>query len=588
MKFRRNLFARLNAGLAAVFMLIVIIYWLSHRQTTEVIQREIRQSNLQKLQLMKSDMDFKIEQMVSFSMILLNDSTVRQFASIPIDRMSYDQMVIRRAIQDKIVFQENISPQWKSSFAVYSTFNRDMLAAEFSSYDEEELRKNVTVHWTLRPDRKGGRSFYKYISDSIMHAGDPKDASVIIEAAFPESNIRTLLNQEALHGRGETLLYDPATGDWISSGGADEELTTSILSQLARKVDRQTGETFHYALESGEGKYAVTGVRSATLGWYIVDCTPLKEAMKPLGKANAFFYTVLVGLFALTLLMSFALHRNVLTPLKKLIGGLRSVQFGDYGVRLKWESDYQFSFVFERFNDMTRRIRELIEHVLMEQLRAKDAYVKQLQAQINPHFLYNCLGFIINMTEMQNSKAVVAMAHRLSDYYRYMTRTDVGTVTLREELELVRNYLDIQQMRFPRLDYEIDVAPEAEALDVPRLIVQPIVENAIVHGVARSARPASIRIAGGTEGKRVWLTVRDNGRGLDEQRLFRLQQTLQLQEEPEVGYGLWNTAQRLRMAFGDEAELTVAQAAEGGVVVRLEWTNGSAKSAETAERRRQE
>ncbi|MGN7308973.1 sensor histidine kinase, partial [Bacillus subtilis] len=104
---------------------------------------------------------------------------------------------------------------------------------------------------------------------------------------------------------------------------------------------------------------------------------------------------------------------------------------------------------------MSHQIQDLIENVFQEKIRAKEATLKQLQAQINPHFLYNCLGYIINMAQMKDEQAVVSMAHNLSAYYRYTTRVERETSSLKEEINLLVNYFDIQKLRNGRIEYHI-------------------------------------------------------------------------------------------------------------------------------------
>src|SRR5690606_39681649 len=124
---------------------------------------------------------------------------------------------------------------------------------------------------------------------------------------------------------------------------------------------------------------------------------------------------------------------------------------GYFSVRLNYSARNEFSLLFARFNIMAQRIQELIENVYEEKLRRREATLKQLQSQINPHFLYNCLFFIKNMARMKNEEAVVAMSLNLGEYFRYTTRLGNQTATLAEELSVIVNYLEIQNLRMRRI-----------------------------------------------------------------------------------------------------------------------------------------
>lgn len=132
----------------------------------------------------------------------------------------------------------------------------------------------------------------------------------------------------------------------------------------------------------------------------------------------------------------------------------------------------------------------LIEQVYLEQLRAKDAHLKQLQSQINPHFLYNCLFFIKSKAVVGDTDSVEAMALNLGEYYRYITKTDHSLTTLQDELKLLENYLEIQNLRKQRISYEMDIAEDLLGLQIPRLLIQPLVENSIIHGIEKRSAQA--------------------------------------------------------------------------------------------------
>lgn len=571
MGMRKNLFTRLNVMLAVVFLVIVVFYSYSHQKTVSVLNGEIQQSNRIQLSLLSADMEYKIGQMVTFLMSLLNDSNVKKFAFIPPGSVNYDHVEIRRTLMDKLSFQENSLPKWSSSYAIYSTYNKMAVSTSGKvAYDSEYLKRNIKMKWELRKNeyKPDERAFYYYMSDTIIHPNKLADAAILIEGLFPEQDIRIILDEVKNNGRGDPFLYQPQ-GQAILSTRSNQQLTQQLIAQL-NKQTLQT-PTFQQLMTLDGQKYAVTGVLSPSLHWYLIDYVPLAEVMAPISVVKGLFYAALFLLFVLCIVFSYMLHQNVLKPLKWLIGGLQSVSRGNYAVQLNWRKDYEFSYVFTQFNRMSSRIKELIEDVYKAQLRMKDAQLKQLQAQINPHFLYNCLGFIINMAQMKKEQAVVAMAHNMSVYYRYMTRSDVEEVSLQEELDLVRSYLEIQRLRFPRLQYVIEIPEALQELRLPRLLLQPIVENSMVHGIGNSIRSNQLRVTGFADEERFTLIVEDDGNGLSDGQLQTLSSALQIAEQSSVGYGLWNVAQRLQQRFNGQAILTLQHSELGGLAVTLTW-----------------
>src|SRR5690606_17807950 len=212
---------------------------------------------------------------------------------------------------------------------------------------------------------------------------------------------------------------------------------------------------------------------------------------------------------------------------------------GYFSVRLNYSARNEFSLLFARFNIMAQRIQELIENVYEEKLRRREATLKQLQSQINPHFLYNCLFFIKNMARMKNEEAVVAMSLNLGDYYRYITRSESDLATIREELKMVTNYLEIQSLRLERVKFTIDVPDDILDKTVPRLTLQPIIENAILHGIEPKAENGEINIYGDFNDNVYTITVEDSGVGMSEDQLNKIKTSLKNPRDEKLAGGTW-------------------------------------------------
>lgn len=220
---------------------------------------------------------------------------------------------------------------------------------------------------------------------------------------------------------------------------------------------------------------------------------------------------------------------------------------------------------------MSKQIEELIETAYNEKLRSREATLKQLQAQINPHFLYNCLGFIINMAQLKDEEAVVSMAYNLSGYYRYTTRLEKQTATVQEEVQLIVNYLDIQKLRNGRIHYHINIPEEMMSIRIPRLLLQPIVENAVIHGVSKSYKAGEIRITGLIVDGIFTIMIDDDGEGMVPDALVELNNKMSEPLQEEMGCGLWNVNQRMVYQFGEGSCLRFSPSSLGGLQASAVW-----------------
>jgi two-component system sensor histidine kinase YesM len=280
-------------------------------------------------------------------------------------------------------------------------------------------------------------------------------------------------------------------------------------------------------------------------------------------------------------LASFLLYRNVQIPIRKLLGSVQRIKRGDFSARIEYHAKNEFDFLFLRFNEMAEQIQLLIENVYTEKIHSREATLKQLQSQINPHFLYNSLFFIINSAMLDDKESVVEMSENLAAFYRYTTRLENQLVTIREELEMVNHYLTIQNLRMQRLESMIDIPDKMMELRVPRLILQPLVENAIIHGIERKVEGGIIRITGEQDNQSNRIIIEDDGIGMNLEEIKRLQNKLDLPMSEEIGCGTWNVHQRLFYQFGEGSGLVFHHVPSGGIRVIITWNRNEFESKST-------
>jgi two-component system sensor histidine kinase YesM len=345
-----------------------------------------------------------------------------------------------------------------------------------------------------------------------------------------------------------------------------------VIEQLDRmSLDKAGSQT----ITLNDQKYVVNYIRSDSLGWHLVDFVPLEKIYSPITVNRNLFYVIVSLLLLLSILVTLLLYRNVQRPIRLLIRGVQRIKDGQYSVRLKEQPNNEFDFLFNSFDEMAEQIQELIEKVYKETLRSKEATLKHLQSQINPHFLYNCLFYIKSMANLGDKEAVAAMALNLGEYYRYTTRTEKTMTTLREELKLVENYLTIQNLRIQRFHYEMDIQEEMLDLVIPRLLLQPLVENAIIHGIEDSPEFGIIHVSGVSQDGIHRIIVDDNGKGISMEEMVRLQKEMAMPMGDDTGCGLWNIHQRLIQMYEGQSGLSFSPSPMNGFRVIMAWEESS-------------
>ncbi|OPA81035.1 two-component sensor histidine kinase [Paenibacillus selenitireducens] len=572
-KSKSSLFTKMNGLIIILFIPIILMYSYSNDVAFNAVSKELQKSNTRQLAFLSSQIDSRINQMMDFTFTFSKDPNVQKFNGLHIWEDRYDRMQTRYNVQEKMVLQSGVNNIWPVRYTVFSQQNKEQISNfnNLNAYNEAYLTKNVSAQWEYRYGQSTNsdvkKAFYWVYTDSFGQQGKLRGSNLVIEASFSQENIQNMLDTYKGGGQGEPFFYHKGEAP-ILNRSASTKLTNEIIHYLDKEIlDDSTEQVVRLA-----GKeYLVSSIKSPLLDWHLVDVVPLGQVLGPISYSRNLFYFTMVLLFVVGLSASILLYRNVQRPIKKLIQGLQRVKRGDFSARINSNENNEFSFLFRRFNDMSIQIQDLIENVYNEKLRAREATLKQLQAQINPHFLYNCLGYIINMAQMKEQEAVVSMAYNLSAYYRYTTRMEREIATLREELQLLINYLDIQKLRNGRIDYHIDIPEDMMNHQVPRLLLQPIVENAVIHGVGKSYTSGEIRISGKMYNDYCQIFVDDDGPGLSPEGQEALNRKMKDPLQEEMGCGLWNTNQRVIHQFGENSYICFKKSPLGGFRTEILW-----------------
>nr|WP_305138834.1 histidine kinase [uncultured Schaedlerella sp.] len=358
------------------------------------------------------------------------------------------------------------------------------------------------------------------------------------------------------------LLIDSA-GTIISSENRDELQTTAsteILGLLEgmgkpeQKTQYKSGgkipqETTaeHMLLLSSEtenGDYLVVYM----MRYYRI----YKEAL------NLALFLLIIGILVLVVgvLLSSRLAQSIVGPVIRLADYADEAGKGNFDLPVPVHSGDEIGFLAERFGVMNHNIKELTTGIYNEQTQKKEYELKMLQAQINPHFLYNCLDNISSLITDQKNETATAMVSHLGRYYRAILSKGRNIITIREELELIRAYLEIQLIRIPDLfTYEITVDEDILDFKILKMILQPIVENSVIHGFAGYKNSGRIKIEGTLENQTVCILISDNGKGIPEgsrSSIFAPAPTAIPKH-----FGLKNIQERIRLKHGEKYGISI-------------------------------
>ncbi len=289
-----------------------------------------------------------------------------------------------------------------------------------------------------------------------------------------------------------------------------------------------------------------------------------------------FFLIAFACIFVSILFFSYYIPLSITRPIRKLSEVTDQVAKGDLSVRFDARSGVEVNRLSDSLNTMIDKINELLEQVTTEQIRLRKAEFELLQTQINPHFLYNTLDTIIWLAEAGKQREVVGMVGSLSEFFRASLNQGKDIISIREELQHVKSYLEIQQVRYQDiLKYEIQVPGELDKYLIPKITIQPIVENALYHGIKNKRGLGRIRVSGKKEEGGFAIQVEDNGIGINEERLRQVRDKIQYRTPAENDiYGLYNVNERIRLNFGEKFGISIESVYGEGTVVSIHLPYG--------------
>lgn len=565
---RFNVFTKITLLILLLLIPVLSLYTYSNRESVHVIEHEIQSGTTNRLSFFASQVESTIYQLSLYGVSIGQDSSIQEYQRPDFADMPYERVKLSVSILEKMNLY-NAASKWHSEITLYFPRTRQVLSTDYYAalaYDENEFAAPFPQTWSYE-----GNRFTWHATDPVSAMATPKSARLITKISFPVEHLAALLDQNKINNSGDPFLFDPANGT-IRNGSANASRIALLAKQLQETKLADSG-AFRTELDGTE--YFVSYIKSKSLGWYYVDYVPMQQILSPITSSRNLFYMSIAVLLVMSVAVVFALYRSVQLPLLQLVRGTKRLSAGDFSVRLPNTERNEFSVLFGRFNIMAQRIQELIENVYEEQLRRREATLKQLQSQINPHFLYNCLFYIKNMARMKNEQAVVAMSLNLGEYYRYITRSENDLASLREEVRMATNYLNIQALRLERMRFKILLPDAMLERTVPRLTLQPIIENAIIHGLEPQAEDGEILVQGSCDNGVCVITVADSGVGMTDEALAELQRKLEKPLDANMGCGTWNVHQRMRFLFGEDAGLRYARSDSGGVLVTLAWPDNT-------------
>ena len=324
------------------------------------------------------------------------------------------------------------------------------------------------------------------------------------------------------------------------------------------------------------GSLTITHTLLST-GWKIIGIIPTRDSFMQVKELESMSFFIIIITIVFSLFISYFITKGIVRPISRIMRIMKKIGEGEFNVTISPVNYRELQVLSKGFGIMTTKIENLMKNIIEKETEKTTAQMLALQSQINPHFLNNTLATIRGIALSKNEMSIVDICKSMARLFKYSISKGQETVSLREEIENIRDYINIQKYRYPdRFEVIFDISEEIYELKVIRLILQPLVENAFFHGIELKKEEGQIKISACKIEGDIIISVADNGLGMTDEQLDYLRMMLESSEwmndgrqKTSKGIGVLNVNSRIKLYYGDGYGLDVESHYCEGTVFRI-------------------
>lgn len=560
---RIPVFARLMLmGAIPLAMLGVIVGVLSYLHSRDIVKETQKTAITDTINRIDINLNVKTRQLCTLTEILGHSAQVEALLTHDekgeeLDLFSQDIVQGAKEITDVYIFEGKTLIYKAQSNA--QSIPATVLSTLYDNMDEKLSEKRVRATASLYTD---GQKDFVYVYVGLYDEARTLRGLLVLEVK-PDLLISQILTRQTVL-KGQSFFITDGEDTILSQNGSPETtFLETVLKQYHEGVRR-------FYVDHNISHYYVASQDNALTGWTTFT-TIRDENMFPEAKSLRTYIAAVVVVAVIVFIIGLIFLANTLVqPLNRLTKAMGEVENENYDIRLENDRGDEIGVMMDGFNSMVNKIQYLIDEVYRNQLDVKTAQNKALQAQINPHFLYNAMDslnwMLIDRGEMEISSMIVSLGQIL----QYAMDTTTTEVTIQEECDNIERYLQVQKMRLEdRISVRVNVHEDVNTFLVPKLTIQPFVENAIKYGVESSVRKVTVTVEAYRQDEYLYIIIDDDGRGMDE-KAVEFYRSLLTQYNANVGrIGVQNAARRLQFYFKDQCVFSAHSHPQRGLRVEI-------------------
>lgn len=571
----------IQSRIASSFVMLVLftallLIFISYRLSESAVRETAESYTSELINQVNANIQTYITGMKDISLATMNNPNVREYLASA-DELQPAELAILKAKISEYFHSIRVSRKDIASINIFGaggTFISDRADAELNPYivlseqpwyrqAKENKGQTVISSSHVQPVIKGEYRWVVSLSRELSGVNSSNGLGILlIDLNFKVIN--DMLSKLDLGNRGYVFVIDRQGR--IVYHPQQQLLYSNLKTERLEQVlqDKQGG----FVVKEG-GASRIYSIKDTDFGWKIVGVFYENELVDNKKQMQLSF--AIAGLLCLGVgvLFSVVISRNLTRPIKKLQEKMMEVEKGNFDIRVPVGHSREISGLARSFNVMVLKVKELMDQIVIEQEIKRKSELNALQAQINPHFLYNTLDSIIWMAESKKHDEVILMTSALARLFRASLSKGREMIPIATEVEHITNYLKIQQMRYQdKIRFTLDMDRELYPYLTLKVLLQPLVENAIYHGIKNKEGPGTITITGSLQDDRIRFQVMDDGIGMDRSKV----ETLLIStgsKHSRNSVGIANVHQRIQLYFGAEYGLSYTSEPGAGTNVKV-------------------
>ncbi|NNU78663.1 cache domain-containing sensor histidine kinase [Clostridium estertheticum] len=434
---------------------------------------------------------------------------------------------------------------------VMGRISRDALTKE--KWYLDAAKNPITMHLFSKPVGRNINNVFQYSADDVVSMSKAvvdKKTGKCIGVILIDMKL-DIIKSVIEHAK-------PAKNGFVYIVDNNGEIVYSPVNKIVYRIksewtDNSSGEILIKRIK--ENDYKIIHGNSTYTGWKTVEVFPLNESLRVID--SLVYYSIIIAIITLLIaeILATFFTRSIVGPISKLKSLMKKTEEGNFNVVFNSKYDDEIGELGNAFNNMVREIKNLIMLVETEGKKKRKAEISILHAQIKPHFIYNTLDTIQWMAQEHDAQDIVDITYNLTNLLRIGLSAGEENIKISQEIKHVESYLLIQKIRYEdKLNYEINMQKEILNLSVIKLILQPIVENAIYHGIKEKRGSGHIKISGMIENEKICFVIQDNGIGIEDEKLMKINEMLKgkTTSNDVIGYGIFNVNEKIKLTYGEE------------------------------------